>query len=210
MKLFQIFIVAVFLVFNFIFASPSLADRVKIPLTENPDYIEVTQTLNTLLKNQNNAPIESLSEETQKQINDLQFQKYALESGVNWGQCSNQTGKTLGIYGQKPKKSTSSYDNGLYFLADGQTTEEDWDCDGIYVPQDVQVSGLENLENPVAVKILGGTKLVAKTNPENGLIELNVAPTKVFKAGGVNWFIPSIPQEAIDTRIVNAPTEEND
>jgi hypothetical protein len=210
MKRFQVVIVALVLLLNLVIAKPSWADREKPPYFENSDYIEVTQTLTNLLTTKNAPPEGTNPEDIQKQISDLQFQKYTLETGINWGQCRNETGKTLGVYGEKKKKSGTSYDNALYFLPTGQTTEDKWDCDGIYVPSDVKISGLDTAGVPAVIKIVDGTQLVAKTNPETGEVELNIPPAKVFKAGEVNWFIPDVAQAAIDTRVPNAPTNEND
>lgn len=216
MKYLKIFLVALVIFVNLLIAKPSFADPPKF--TTNPDYIEVTQSLDKLLKVKNSSELPEgvTQEDIQKSIADLEFQKYALESGINWGQCRNETGKTLAIYGAKPKKSTSTFDNAIYFLADGETTNDEWDCDGIYLPGGIKVAGLSNngktqeLANPVAVKILNGTQLVVKANPDTGAVELNVPPAKIFSAGDANWFIPNISPDAIAARIPNAPTIEND
>ena len=208
MKRFQLFLVALVFLFNLIIAKPSFADRP--PFVDNPDYIEVTQNINDLLAVKDNPPEGTTTEEIQKRLSELEFQKYTLETGVNWGQCTNETGQTVAVYGSKLQKLPSSYDNALYFLANGQTTEEQWDCDGVYLPGEVKVTGIDSAGNPVAIKIVDGTQLVVKTNPDTGEIELNVSPAKIFKTGEVNWFIPDVSQTAIATKIPNAPTNESD
>lgn len=219
MKLLKIVLVVLVVAANLVFAPASMAGSDKPKYTSNPDYIEVTQTLNTLLEakkstesNQNYTP-----EELQKKIAQLEFQKYTLETGKSWGQCRNNTGKTLAVYGPKPKKAASDYQNALYFLGDGQTTEHKWDCDGIYLPSDVQATDLsvvdkvaQALTGGVAVKIVDGTQFVATANPQTAAIEFNVPTAKVFKPGDVNWFVPDVTQAYIDTQLPNAPTEEND
>jgi hypothetical protein len=205
---------------NLVFAPASWAESDKPKYTSNPDYIEVTQTLNSLLaaKNSSDKNESYTPEELQKKIAQLEFQKYTLETGKNWGQCRNATGKTLAVYGPKRKKSAeSSYENALYFLADGQTTEHKWDCDGIYLPSDVKATDLsaadrlsQEVTGGVAVKIVDGTQFVATANPDTAAVEFNVPTAKFFKPGDANWFVPDVTQAYIDTQVPNAPTEEND
>ncbi len=211
-------LIALIFVANLVFAQPSLADKPKF--LKNPDYIEVTKSLNDLKAAQEaQAQTENYNpEEIQKKIDELEFQKYALETGMNWGQCRNETGKTIAVYGPKPKfddddyEDIYQYDNGLYFLADGQTTKKKWDCQGVYLPSDAQIAGLgsdeqgQEVAGPVAVKVADGTQLVIKTNSDTGAIEFGNSPNKVIKAGEANWFIPNVSQSLIDTRVANAPT----
>lgn len=208
MKLFKIVLVVLVILVNLVVAQPSWAD--KPSFTENPEYIEVTKALDSLLKAKDRqAQVEGMTPEgIQQKITELQFQKYILETGEGVGLCSNETGKTIAVYGPKSKKSDdSAYENDLYLLADGQTTDEDWDCDGVYIPNNVKVTGLD-LASAAAVKIVDGTQLVVKTNPETGAVELNVPPAKVFKIGEVDWLIPDMPQEAINRKFANAPVDD--
>ncbi|AFY31413.1 hypothetical protein [Calothrix sp. PCC 7507] len=218
MKLFKSLLVVLMVLANLAFAQPSFADRPKF--INNPDYIEVTKAINELTQAQNSpTPVEGTTpEETQKKIDELAFQKYALETGINWGQCLNQTGKTLAIYGKKPKKENnlnSPYDNGLYFLADGQSTKAKWDCDGFYLPNDAKIADLridgqaQEFTGPVAVKIPDGSQLAIKTNPETGAIEVNVPNSKIVQGNEANWFIPNVSQALIDTRVPNAPSKKS-
>jgi len=204
-KLFKVILVVLVMLVNFAVAQPSLAEPKTPKYVNNPDYIEIGQSLDTLLKVKEN-PVEAekyTPEELNQKIADLEFQKYTLETGINWGQCRNETGKNLAVYGPNPKKSNSPYDNTLYFLAAGQITAPEWDCDGVYIPSGV-VTNL-TIEGPVAVRIPDGTQLVVKTNPETAALELNPPPTKIFKSGEVNWFIPNVSQTSIETRVSNVP-----
>jgi len=218
MKLFKSFLVLLIVLANLAFAQPSFADRPKF--TTNPDYIEITKAINELTQVQNSpTPVEGTTPaETQQKIDELTFQKYALETGINWGQCRNQTGKTLAVYGKKPNSDrnyNSAYDNGLYFLADGQSTKAKWDCDGFYLPNDAKIADLsivsqaQEFTGPVAVKIPDGSQLVIKTNSETGLIEVNVPNSKIVQANEANWFIPNVSQALIDTRVPNAPSKKS-
>ena len=103
-------LIALIFVANLVFAQPSLADKPKF--LKNPDYIEVTKSLNDLKAAQEaQAQTENYNpEETQKKIDELEFQKYALETGMNWGQCRNETGKTIAVYGPKPKFDDDDYE----------------------------------------------------------------------------------------------------
>ena len=221
MKIFKFVLVLLVMAANLVFVPPSWADAPKTPkYASNPDYIEVTEALNTLkaAKDAPNLAETYTPEQLQQKISQLEFQKYTLETGKPWGQCRNETGKTLAVYGQKRKKApSSSYENALYFLADGQTTEHKWDCDGIYLPSDIKATDLRTTDRPseeltggLAVKIVDGTQVVARANPDTGAVEFNVPTAKVFKPGDANWFVPDVTQAYIDTQVPNAPTEEND
>lgn len=219
MRFLKVVLVVLVIAANLVFAPASWAESDKPKYTSNPDYIEVSQTLNTLLgaKNSTDKNESYTPEELQKKIAQLEFQKYTLETGKNWGQCRNDTGKTLAVYGPKRKKAASSYENALYFLGAGETTEHKWDCDGIYLPSDVKATDLsaadklaQELIGGVAVKIVDGTQFVATANPDTAAVEFNVPTAKVFKPGDANWFVPDVTQAYIDTQVPNAPTEEND
>ncbi|NQE33604.1 hypothetical protein E5S67_01323 [Microcoleus sp. IPMA8] len=225
MKMFKFVLVLLVMVANLVFVPPSWADAPKTPrYASNPDYIEVsealTEALNTLkaAKDSPDSAQNYTPKELHKKISQLEFQKYTLETGKPWGQCRNETGKTLAVYGPKGKKAAdSSYDNALYFLADGQTTEHKWDCDGIFLPSDVNATDLRTTDQPseeltggLAVKIVDGTQFVARANPDTGAVEFNVPTAKVFQPGDANWFVPDVTQAYIDSQLPNAPTEEND
>ncbi|MBH8565848.1 hypothetical protein I8748_27395 [Nostoc sp. CENA67] len=218
MKFWKYCLIVLMIFANLAFAQPSFADRPK--LSKNPDYIEVTKAIKKLSQVKDaQTQLEGLTpEETQKKIDELEFQKYALETGINWGQCDNQTGKTIAVYGKNPNEEENEdylYDNGLYFLADGQATRNNWDCDGFYLPNDAKLVGLtpdqqvEEFTEPVAIKIADGNRLTIKRNPETDAIEVNVPNVQIVKANDVNWFIPNVSQALIDTRVPNAPTENS-
>lgn len=215
MNRFKSLLIVLLVLANIVVAQPAFADRHKY--TKNPDYIEVNKSLDELLAAKD-AQVQtegSIPKEMQKKIDELKFQKYALETGINWGQCRNQTENTLGVYGSQPDVDDDDdypYDNALYFLAAGQTTKNKWDCNGVYLPSGMQVSDIspngksQELTEPVAVKITDGTQLVVKKNPYTGAVEFGVPLMKVIKDGETKWFIPNVTQATINTRIPNAPT----
>ncbi|BAY30277.1 hypothetical protein NIES2107_21210 [Nostoc carneum NIES-2107] len=214
MKLFKALLLVLIIGLNFIFARPSLADPPKI--TKSPDYVEVTKSLDILEAQLAAAKTgETISEtftveDIQKKIDELSFQKYALEKGINWGQCRNETDKTIAVYGPKPKKPKTPYDNTLYFLGAGQETPAGWDCQGIYLANDAKVAGLnidpsQSLEGAAAIKIFKGTQLIAKSNPETSALEFNITPNKLLKAGDINWYIPNVGEKNIASRLPDVP-----
>lgn len=211
MNLFKITVIVLLFIVNLVFAQPSWADR---KVSENPDYIEVTQTLDSLLKQQET---DGLTPENVQKIADLRFQKYLLETAKDGGQCRNETDKTLVVYGQKPKKSQSTFDNALYFLPSGQETDDEWDCDGVYIPTDLKVAGIDPIapvegqqpRTALAYKIVDGTRLVVRTNPETSEIEFNVPPAKIFlPSDQANWLIPDSLQALLDQGITNAKVDD--
>lgn len=192
----KVVLVLLILVINLAIAPPSWADRPKV--SKNPDYVQVTKTLNGLLALQETQDIPS---ELQQQIDELTLQKAAIESGVTWGQCRNTTGQTIGIFG--PATNPQSGNDELYFLADGETTPEGWDCQGVYLPNGTKVAGIES--TPAIFKILDGTRLVAALNSDTGAIEFNVPTTKLTQADP-NQTVPNVSQAFIDSRIPSTLT----
>ncbi|MDF5736557.1 MULTISPECIES: hypothetical protein [unclassified Nostoc] len=220
MKIWKSLLIVLMIFANLAFAQPSFADRPKF--SKNPDYIEVTKALKELSQTKDTqTQVEGLTpEEIQKRTEELTLQKYALETGINWGQCDNQTGNTIAVYGKRANDEDDEdavYDNGLYFLANGQSTQNNWDCDGIYLANDVKVANFasspngqgQKLTGPTALKILDGTQLVIKTNSDTAAIELNVPTVKVITGKEANWFIPDISQALINTRVPNAPNNQS-
>jgi hypothetical protein len=59
----------------------------------------------------------------------------------------------------------------------------------------------QQLEGATAIKILKGTQLIAKTDPETGALELNITPNKVCKTGDINWYIPNVSETNIAARV---------
>lgn len=210
MKLFKFALVAMVLLVNLLFAQPSWADRGKF--MKSPDYAEVTQAIATLLQAKD-APDESglTSEEIQQKMAGLQLQKYILETSEERARCSNKTGKTLGVY-LRSKKAPASSPSTLYYLGNGETTDDDFDCNGIYLPTGTNVAfsplvAAQELTEPLALKIVDGTQFTITSNPESGALEFNIPPAQTIKAGDANWSIPMLAQADIDQLTPNAPED---
>jgi hypothetical protein len=200
MQFLKIVLVAVVLLVNLVIAPPSWASK---DFTKGADYAEVTQAINQLLQVKD-APEQAgyTPEQFQQRLAKLQAEKTIIETAKKRAQCRNLTGKTLGVYANKPKKSLTQ----IYFLAAGQITDDDWDCDGIYLPAGTQVVIAPNnqpqlLTEPIAVKFVDGTQSVTKVNPTTGAIEFNIEPAQVFKAGEGTWSIPPLSQADIDRQV---------
>jgi hypothetical protein len=205
MNLIKALFIAFVLLVNVVMMQPALAD----PISEkSPDYPRITQALDELLQVKANPEQTDYSApELEQKIATLQLQKYILETSEDWGVCRNETGKTLGVYLHAPKKTNQDT---LYYLADGESTDDDYDCSGIYLPSDAKVAGLDlAVGAPVALSIIDGTQLTATTNPTTGKIEFNVpsALTQVVNVGEANWSIPNLAQADIDAQTPNAPAD---
>ena len=200
MKMIKIALVAIVLLINFAIAPAAWAGK---DFTKGADYAEVTGAIQQLMQYQNAPDQAGYTPETYRQrLSQLQQQKYTMETATKRAQCHNQTLGNLAVYANKPKKSPTQ----LYFLAAGNETDDDWDCDGFYLPAGTQVSptpGAEaqTLTEAIAVQFVDGTQSVARMNPVTGAVELNVAPAKVFKAGETNWTMPGLSQTEINTQM---------
>jgi hypothetical protein len=199
MKFLKVVLVAIVLLVNFAIASPAWAGQ---DHRKGTDYAEVTQAINQLLQVKD-APEQAgyTPEQFQRQLAKLQAQKSVMETTTTRAQCHNETAGTLAVYANKPKKSPTQ----LYFLGAGTETDDDWDCDGFYIPAGTQVvlepgTEVQELTKPLAVKFTDGTQSIV-TNSATGAIEFNLAPAKVFKAGETNWTIPTLSQADINAQV---------
>jgi hypothetical protein len=205
MKQLKIWLVTLLCIASFAVASPVLADRIA---KKSPDYPVVVENLNSLLELQSNPEQSEYSpEELQQKISDLKLQKYVLETSEDWGVCRNETGKTLSIYARNPKKGTP---NTIFYLANGEETDDNWDCEGIYIPNDVKVASL-NLPSGESsvVKILDGTNLTISSSPNTNelLLDIPSALLQTINASDTTWTIPNLTQADIDAQAPNAPID---
>ncbi|WP_414529865.1 hypothetical protein [Nodularia chucula] len=198
----KIAIVCLLLLGNLMISQPSWAGQ-KYSLY--PDYIELTEALDTALQEQKT---QGSTPEIQLEIANLKFQKYLIENSEDpVGICRNDTEKTLLVYGEKSKKSTSTYDNELYLLPSGVETDDEWDCQGVYLPGQ-EATESQAATSPQALKIVHGTRLVATTNAETGETEFNIPPAKFLQAGEANWLIPENIQAALDAGLTTAKIDD--
>lgn len=201
----RLIVVLVTLVALFNFAFPALADAPK--LTTLPEYTEVTTAIADLLKAKSDPNSTDLSPvEIEQKLGALNLQKYILETASSWSQCRNETGKTIAIYAHKAKKTPLP--SSLYYLASGETTDDDWNCDGVYLAAGSKLAGQPELTEPLALQFVSGTQLVATTNP-NGEIEINVPPAKTLTASAESALpIPNLTLASVEATAPNAPIED--
>ena len=95
----------------------------------------------------------------------------------------------------------------LYYLANGETTDDDWNCDAVYLPTGTKIAGQPELTEPLAAQFVSGTRMVAKTTP-TGELEFNVSPAKLLKSGEGNLMIPNLTLASVETTTPNAPIED--
>jgi hypothetical protein len=203
MKFLKTLLLISVLLLNVLVVRPAWADAGKFITT--PEYTEVTQAIADLTNPEKTTDLSA--EAIQQKLADLRFQKYILETAESRSTCTNQTGKTLGIYA-KTKKSTAAPT--LYYLADGETTDDDVECVGIYLPGTSKITSgtaIQELTDAVAIKVVPGTQLITSANPDTGVVELNVPASGAFKATEINWEIPASTQIEIDAQTPNAPVD---
>ncbi|BAU11842.1 hypothetical protein LEP3755_23450 [Leptolyngbya sp. NIES-3755] len=199
------FLIAFVMLLQFTIAFPVLADPPKF--TTLPEYAEVTTAIADLLNAKSDPDASELSPvEIEQKLGVLNLEKYILETASEWSQCSNETGKTIAIYAHKAKKT--ALPSSLYYLATGETTSDDWNCDGIYLPTGAKLAGQPERTEPIALQFISGTQLVATTNA-NGEIELNVPPAKTLTASAETALpIPNLTLASVETTAPNAPIED--
>ena len=204
MKFLKIALVAIVLMFNLAIAPAAWAGK---DFTKGTDYAEVTQAITQLLQYKDTPERAGYTPEVyQQRLNQLQQQKYVMETATKRAQCHNQTPGTVGVYVNKPKKSPTQ----LYFLAAGHETDDDWDCDGFYLPAGTQVvlapgDEAQMLGEPIAVQFVDGTQSFARINPLTGAVEFNVTPAKVFKSSETAWTMPGFSQAQVNAQ---TPSEQ--
>lgn len=204
MQRFRIVLVAFVLVLNFLIAAPSWADRPK--LTSTPEYSEVTQAIADLVKAKDAPDQAGLTPvEIEQKLGTLNLQKYILETAANYSQCRNATGGTIAVYAHKAKKTVQP--STLYYLADGEMTDDDWNCDAVYLPTGTKLAGLPELTEPTAAQFVSGTQFTATTNA-TGELEFNVPASKFVKADEGSLPIPNLTLAAIQATAPNAPIED--
>lgn len=186
-------------------ATPALADRIA---KKSPDYPVIVENLNALLTiKADPQQTEYTPEVLTQEISRLEFQKYVLETSEDWGICRNETGKNLAIYARNPKKGTPT---SIFYLGNGQETDDNWDCEGVYIPNDAKVASLELPSGQSSVvRILDGANLTISANPDTGELSLDVpsALLEVVDPTDTTLTIPNVTQADVDAKIANAPID---
>jgi len=131
---------------------------------------------------------------------DLIRPPFRILRGRGWGQCMNQTGEYLIVYGPKHENERSIFDTSPYVLPPDATTPDAWDCEGFMLPSDRTLRRWRNRRRgPLAVKFwnfrhFSVKSLDAKTYfcPwDNG----------VYEPSQINWAIPNFSYHDILDRL---------
>jgi hypothetical protein len=206
----KVVVAALILLVNLVIAQPSWADPLQ--LTKSPEYTEVTKAIDSLLEAKRNPQKANglTAESIEQQLGKLKLQRYILETAKDGAQCINQTGKTLAVYAHKAKKQAMS--SALYYLGNGQATDDDWNCDGVYLPAGTKVASLsaneQDLTEPKVAQFVPGTQLIAAATPGKGAITFNIDPAKVLNVGEGDLKIPVLASTDIEAQMPNAPVED--
>ncbi|BAS54688.1 hypothetical protein NIES2135_00500 [Leptolyngbya boryana NIES-2135] len=202
---FRIILVALVLLLNLVGASPAWADPPK--LTGTPEYAEVTQAIANLIQAKASPEESDLTPvEIEQKLGALNLQKYILETASHYSQCRNSTGSTIAVFAHKAKKAPQS-PSVLYYLANGEITEDEWSCDGVYLPTGTKLAGLSEVTEPTVAQFVSGTRLNATVNAQ-GELEFNLAPSKFAKSSDGVLPIPDLTVATIQASLPNAPIED--
>lgn len=122
------------------------------------------------------------------------------------GQCTNNTGEAIAVYGPKHPSDTSRFETSLYRLPAGRTTPNGWDCDGFFVPNDrVASQAASNVQGPCAIKYFSVFSWTVTKDGDKYNCPLNQGlfrPSQVCCPSNyptcVCWPIPNVPQSRIE------------
>ena len=91
------------------------------------------------------------------------------------GTCINSTGETILVYGTVSPETPQDKENALYRLPASRKTPDNWDCDGIYVPNDRIAEQVidSNIPGPVAIKYIGSLTFEIKKDGDKYDLPLN-------------------------------------
>ena len=107
-----------------------------------------------------------------------------------WGQCTNETGEILLVYGPKHPQDRSIFDNSPYVLPPGDTTPERWDCDGFFVPSDRTLKRRGRLQSgQLAVKFWNFRHFTVRCEAHTYACSWH---NGVLEPSQINWAIPNI------------------
>ena len=104
---------------------------------------------------------------------------------------TNSTSETLIVYGPRRETDGGNYHNSWYVLHSGESVQQNWQCDGLFIPKDrnfVQLNG-KTLQGPVAVKY-GNLVSVKITQDGDKYLENDNHNEGVFHQSEINWDVP--------------------
>lgn len=122
--------------------------------------------------------------------------KQKLEHKDNKALITNSTSENFIVYGPRRETDGGNYDNSWYVLHAGETTPSDWQCDGLFIPEDrtfIQTNG-ETVQGPLAVKY-GSLMPVIITQDGDQYVEKDNHNEGVFRPSEIDWDVPDFSAE---------------
>jgi hypothetical protein len=135
---------------------------------------------------------------------DLMRPAFEILTSRGWGQCTNETGEFLIVYGPKHRRESSIFDTSPYVLPHGATTPNQWDCDGFLLPSDRAIRHWRRRKRgPLAIKFWNFRRFIVSA-VDSGTYG---CPWNngVFEPSQINWAIPNLSYYEIRRRIDRAP-----
>lgn len=131
---------------------------------------------------------------------DLMRPPFRILRERGWGQCTNQTGEYLVVYGPKHHSDRSIFDTSPFVLPPGMTTPDRWDCDGFLLPSDRSLQrGRRRRRGPLAIKFWNFRRFrVEKIAPD---IYRSSWHNGIFEPSQINWAIPNFSYQNIVGRL---------
>jgi hypothetical protein len=130
---------------------------------------------------------------------DLIRPPYQILRGRGWGQCTNETGDYLIVYGPKHESERSVFDTSPYVLPPGTTTPDSWDCEGFLVPADRTLRQWRgSRRGPLAIKFWDYRKFWVKVDANTYRCPWH---NGVYEPSQINWAIPNFAYRDILDRL---------
>ncbi len=131
---------------------------------------------------------------------DLIRPSFRILPARGWGQCTNNTGEHLIVYGPKHPAELSIFDNSPYVLQPGATTPDGWDCDGFLLPADRKIRLTRSLRpGPLAIKFWNFRRFAVRSLGEDTY--QSSWNNGVFEPSQINWAIPNLSYDTILNRL---------
>jgi hypothetical protein len=125
---------------------------------------------------------------------------FTILQSRGWGQCTNETSEYLIVYGPKHPAERSIFDTSPYVLPPGETTPDNWDCDGFFLPSDRSIRCWQSSRRgPLAVKIWNFRRFrVAAASADLYNCSWN---NGLFEPSQINWAIPNFDYKTVKARL---------
>lgn len=190
-------------------SAPAFADAGQYLSSES--YGEVAAELKSLqpLPGSSSRP---LSPDQQQRLADLQLLEQTIANSDDRAQISNESSHSVGIFARYKKELPSQAAN-FYVLAPGNSTDDDYNVVGLYVPANVNLSWGENgkaaaAQAPRVARVLDGEVLSVTDNPEQAdTYSLSLPAFSVAAQVKGLASLPNLDQSKLDLERETAPVD---